>query len=128
MKLLPNPLPILKENHPQNVLCSICPKPGDCCKDFRLYQKGEIKTFWKDEGIWPVFDFLRDMRLPFNPKTIDTENINEEGKAYISWLFDCPKLLPDGRCGIYDDRPVLCRRFIAGTDTLCVFGKMAIAE
>lgn len=34
------------------------------------------------------------------------------GKVYIS--HKCPKLLEDGRCSIYENRPQVCRQYVCG--------------
>ena len=42
------------------------------------------------------------------------ENISifvEDGEWYISFVTDCRHLLPDHRCGIYETRPGICRRY-----------------
>jgi Fe-S-cluster containining protein len=36
------------------------------------------------------------------------------------WDWSCTQLQKDGRCGIYEDRPQLCRTYAAGSDPLCV--------
>jgi len=49
--------------------------------------------------------------LPFIP-----EVVNEHGY----WIFNCPVLGPDGRCGDYENRPATCRSYEPGVDALCV--------
>jgi Fe-S-cluster containining protein len=36
------------------------------------------------------------------------------------WFFSCTQLQTDGRCGAYEDRPQVCRSYVAGSDPLCV--------
>lgn len=36
------------------------------------------------------------------------------------WLWACTQLQADGRCGIYESRPELCRNYVEGSDPLCV--------
>lgn len=38
------------------------------------------------------------------------------------WLFWCPVLTTEGRCGDHANRPDLCRNYDAMTDGLCVLG------
>jgi Fe-S-cluster containining protein len=38
------------------------------------------------------------------------------------WVFWCPALTREGRCGEYETRPGMCRTFEPGQDLLCVFG------
>jgi Fe-S-cluster containining protein len=50
-------------------------------------------------------------RLPFTPTAQRPDGI---------WYFACTQLQRDGRCGIYDGRPQVCRDFREGSDPLCV--------
>lgn len=36
------------------------------------------------------------------------------------WTWECTQLQPNGRCGIYENRPQLCRDFAPGEGPLCV--------
>lgn len=38
----------------------------------------------------------------------------EEGEWYVQMATSCQNLLPDGRCGIYETRPQICREYKAG--------------
>lgn len=49
--------------------------------------------------------------LPFRPL-----RQTEEAR----WRWWCTNLLPSGRCGDYENRPEVCRIFVAGSDPLCV--------
>lgn len=119
-----NFLPVLNSQHPANALCSFCPAPGACCKGLTLARNKEPVRFWKDEGIWPVLELLKQNNLPFRPQHFSQEVTDENGRVFVSYTFDCPRLEPSGRCGAYADRPSLCRTFLPASDTLCVFGKM----
>jgi Fe-S-cluster containining protein len=44
--------------------------------------------------------------LPFTPME----------KGNVEWFFSCSKLTESGRCGIYEDRPEVCRKYIASTE------------
>lgn len=37
-----------------------------------------------------------------------------------TWAYACYNLGSDGRCTDYENRPDLCRRYVAGSDGLCV--------
>lgn len=42
------------------------------------------------------------------------ENVSifvEKGEWYISFVANCRHLLPDNRCGIYETRPRICRKY-----------------
>lgn len=103
---------------PQMTLCSICPKPGHCCKSFTLFTLDETEvTFWRDG-----FEEQAKEYAPFVP-TIQAEYVSKEtGEPYVSVRWSCPHLTGQGRCGIYETRPVICRRFLPGDKSqLCVF-------
>ncbi len=100
-------------------LCDRCISPGACCKKLRLYREsGEAVTFWLDE---PIEEQLSKDELPFKPLDLVVECTDSEtGRKYGVFDFMCPKLRPDGRCGDYENRPDLCRRFEPGSGPLCV--------
>jgi len=121
-------LPILRDKTPQMLLCSVCPAPGFCCKNFRLNA-----TFWNAGGPDDVTRQARDMGLPFIATHSDERDgpwcSKEDGDAeYSYWFFDCPELDTDGRCKIYDTRPEPCRFYQPGSDALCVFGNVETLE
>ncbi|MCB1614997.1 MAG: YkgJ family cysteine cluster protein [Pseudomonadales bacterium] len=39
----------------------------------------------------------------------DVQIYTEDRRWYLKILNSCLNLLPDGRCGIYDERPFICR-------------------
>ena len=39
------------------------------------------------------------------------EVFTDEGKWYLKLETECEKLLPNGRCGIYETRPSICRDY-----------------
>lgn len=100
-------------------LCDRCYAPGQCCKHFSLYGPGGKMTFWL-EGGGTVSEHLERHELPFAP-VLEGEYEDDHGRRYGSYHFECPKLTPEGRCSIYEDRPRLCRAFEpAGGSKLCV--------
>lgn len=115
-------------------LCDKCFDPGRCCKHLKFYSGGEV-TFWLEE-VMPIDEQLRNQMhpedkgrpQPFAVKSIDSIYENAEGQKYAYMTFQCTRLLPDGRCGIYDQRPWLCRQFPEGEDQLCVHFKGAEAD
>ena len=104
-------------------LCDGCYSPGACCKRLRLYREEDGQTgyltFWDDT---PVQEQTKDWDdFPFVPlDRVRTDTDAESGRTYSTWEFSCPKLLPSGRCGDYENRPALCRRYEPGSDPLCV--------
>lgn len=55
--------------------------------------------------------YVAERGVPFEPSYQ-----REDG----TWEWLCPKLTADGRCSIYDDRPVTCRDYEPASDRLCV--------
>lgn len=101
--------------------CDVCPRPGSCCKNIRLFDgRGEV-TFWVSEGDEAVRACLDAQDIPFTFATRDV--FKEQGQEYRTLTYQCPRLLPTGRCGDYANRPHLCRIFEAGADTGCVLSK-----
>lgn len=48
----------------------------------------------------------------------NVELYQDEDGWYLMFFSVCSKLLPDGSCGIYDDRPQICRDY---TNDFCEF-------
>lgn len=91
-------------------LCDVCMSPGACCKRLVLSHVGT------GDGLGPMSrekaeHYVMGKGLPFQPGFQREDGI---------WVWWCPELKPDGRCGIYEDRPQLCRDFAPGSDALCV--------
>lgn len=105
--------------------CDVCPTPGVCCKDMHLSNAGggAALSFWIDEGGSRLMALVQMAKeaLPFIP--LEGEPGEHEGRRYIYFRVACPELRGDGRCGIYEHRPALCRSYQAGDDALCVHGK-----
>lgn len=102
-------------------LCDACPKPGSCCRMFTL-----SVSFWDDIPIEEQWAPLAE-KYPFVPAQRDPKYAftldHESGRMYSPWQFNCPKLGADGRCTIYEDRPMTCRTFQPASDPLCVLYK-----
>lgn len=114
---------VILDNNPAMNLCSVCPKPGKCCSGFTLTNSTHNGSFWEDE--WPSAGerLLKENDLPYVPMELDSIAVSDDdGRRFGRGLFKCEKLLPTGRCGIYDERPITCRIFIPGSNQLCVFG------
>lgn len=123
-------LPVLQENHPMMSMCNWCPEPGHCCKKFQLSAPGNGEygtnfSFWKGDrdGTLARRDAEAELErrgVPFVIHSVDEEWRTERGHHFVRFYFCCPELLPSGRCGIYEERPDLCRSFIPGSDDLCL--------
>jgi Fe-S-cluster containining protein len=109
-------LPILASEQ-AGVLCSVCPLPGHCCERFVFH-----KTFWIDEGLDAAQQALIKGGLPFEVLEWASNHYKSAaGREYATLICSCPKLSNEGRCTIYESRPNTCRRFVPGSDPLCVF-------
>jgi Fe-S-cluster containining protein len=113
-------LPIL---HPAMSLCGICPDPGHCCQSFQLIAPSPETTgersFWESSWREDALAFAQnELGLPFEPSAI-AERFAHDPEPYVTVLYSCPKLQADGLCGIYEDRPNLCRRYVPGSDSIC---------
>lgn len=98
--------------------CDRCAAPGMCCKAFFLSMSFPVGSLpasvsavvEQNMGPHPFTPLRRiTLREGYNPDA-DVEH----------WLFGCSALQPDGRCGVYDKRPQLCRDYTAGQDPMCV--------
>jgi Fe-S-cluster containining protein len=100
-------------------LCDRCFSPGACCKDIPLITPGLAKLDTVEEAN----DFISTIReaewgdpttapeMPFKAKFKDENGV---------WRWSCPALQRDGRCGIYESRPHVCRKFEPASDAICV--------
>ncbi len=93
--------------------CDTCPDPGACCRGFQL-----SIDFPVDAHVFDVEERMRSDGMPFLPLEPSTYKDGPEGTK--RWLFSCPELNPDGRCGIVDDRTKCCRDYRPAEDGLCV--------
>lgn len=98
--------------------CDVCAYPGHCCKGF-----APNVVSWLDEGKAGMQEVLNDKGLPFVPEApVPHQQLKEPetGREYGYWWFSCPHLDSTGRCGIYLNRPQLCKDFQPYSDQLCV--------
>lgn len=99
-------------------ICDTCKAPGACCKKLQLIENGNQMTFWKEED---ALKYLEDKKLPFKIlRKTATYHDEESGNDYYTYEYMCPVLLPNGRCGDYENRPDLCRNYEPKSDKLCV--------
>jgi Fe-S-cluster containining protein len=109
--------------------CDTCRSPGACCRSFQLNREWPPGTT-RDQVIADLasgrdaftgeVDWTPD--LPFEPireSSFYAVSSNDEEPASTRWSFSCPKLGDDGRCTIYEERPELCRSYVAESDPMC---------
>lgn len=104
-------------------LCDACYRPGNCCKDIRLSRGSESITFWLNEPIEPQVS-AQDENLKNHPFVFDRVEeqwfSEKEKQPYGTVVFQCKNLLPNGRCGDYKNRPLLCKMYKAGSCQICI--------
>ena len=87
-----------------DLLATYCPQcDAACCKYFAF----EIDEPEDEEELDKVFWFL-----VHEGATVFVD----EGKWYLQISNKCRYLAPDGRCGIYEKRPQVCREYGLGED------------
>lgn len=101
-------------------LCDQCYAPGNCCKRLQLIADGHSMTFWDETAGVDIQQALDTRNLPFVVNEKIATWTDENGKAYSTYNYNCTKLLPNGRCGDYENRPELCRSYEPASDGLCV--------
>lgn len=117
---------VILNNVPQMSLCSICHKPGACCSRFNLFvdQEENPMTVWENTWREDAQNILDERRLPFRPvELLGRFTDDESGDVYGTPYFSCDHLTTEGQCGIYNERPRLCRTFVPASSPLCVFHK-----
>jgi Fe-S-cluster containining protein len=108
-------------------LCESCADPGRCCQSFTissiLFPFGTSRDVVRKHlrsGTRPRSPRVPAEPLPFEP-TRPCTYYGEDPKGppeEEAWIYSCPEL-KDGRCSIYDERPLLCRNYQPGKDLLC---------
>lgn len=100
-------------------LCDRCFAPGQCCKALALFSMKDVElTVWDDD---PKLPEQPGTQPPFTRTTRTGGPWKDDaGREYSTWFWSCSALLPSGRCGIYETRPDLCRRFEPASSPLCV--------
>lgn len=110
-------------------LCDQCAVPGMCCREIRLstsYIAGPEGTTALEALAWlaACVPSEGELGLPFLPLRRELHPLGiplgwTDCPVVHEWVFSCPILAPDGRCGDYENRPNLCRTFEPGTDEPC---------
>lgn len=92
-------------------MCDVCLSPGACCRRMSLSGGNPVANIAGPMSRERAEHLALHHGLPFVPG---------EQKLDGTWYYSCTQLQKDGRCGIYEERPDLCRRYDAGSDPLCV--------
>lgn len=108
--------------------CDACSSPGACCKGFPLVGVTTHQTVTMttriEAMIWAAQQIYLDpnrerwfLGLPFVPvrRMYDDARMPDD-----TWLWTCVDLLPNGRCGNYENRPYgPCVIYKPGQDRMC---------
>lgn len=83
--------------------------------------------YWKDEGLDGAQRYLVFKGNPFTVIDWQSETFKDKdsGREWARLICSCPKVTTDGKCSIYETRPLTCRRYAPGSDQLCVFSSMS---
>jgi hypothetical protein len=108
------------DTEPAPSACDTCPQPGHCCRDFPIHNAMreiptalEVMVYLACSGYWSAGHRQIQIGYPFIPSRYDT--------TLNAWRFNCVNLLPDGRCGDYENRPNgPCEIFEPRSDPLCI--------
>lgn len=90
-----------------------CHNCGQCCSAIHLVHN--------DHAIADEAEFAR-----LQEKHEDYRHFIPDGKSDVGLVFRCKHLTPDKRCGIYDDRPLFCRKY--PSETTLLFGSNLAQE
>lgn len=91
------PLFIPRDQVPEGEhVCSYC--TAKCCR-YYAFPITEPTT-------WQCFDYMRWFLMHGTAAVFV-----DEGTWYLQVHADCQHLLPDNRCGIYETRPAVCRKY-----------------
>ena len=103
-------------------LCDRCYAPGACCRNMMLYAIDGVELFQRagEDARALLPERLAQAGLPFEPLAPGLRHRSPEGDPVLIWMFRCRSLGPDGRCGIYERRPAICRNYVERSDPLCV--------
>lgn len=105
-------------------MCEVCPDPGRCCRKLHLNEVYPDKTsalaFWRESGTpLHALVLMASWGFPFMP--VEAHEFEVDGKPARTFSYSCGELRVDGRCGVYEDRPQLCRDYAPGQDAMCVY-------
>lgn len=108
------------------IACDSCPKPGRCCTGLVL-NGGELAKGTTMLAALATMATLRHQRAD-GRMTIGAPFMPLMQRGDGEWLWWCPNLQADGRCGDYENRPEPCWRYTAGDDFLCVMHVPSIED
>jgi Fe-S-cluster containining protein len=114
---------ILDQQRAEMGLCSICPDPGHCCRNF-----DSSLVYWDDASVEEVqmyMEFMAGEPMPWIARAPGPKKFIQRGRQASHWKFDCTAIDSNGRCTIYETRPQACRTLVPATVDVCVFQDIA---
>lgn len=101
-------------------LCDLCKSPGQCCRKIYLYGAGLDSPDITDLNVAETLTVYEEWEAEWGNQFPFV--LFSRTAAGVP-IFTCPKLGNDGRCTIYNERPILCRDFEPASNELCVYYK-----
>ena len=78
---------------------TVCPPCGKCCRYVAVGIDGPVSVSGVSTALWLVYH--RNV----------TVYQSHDGDWFVLFPADCDNLLPNGLCGVYENRPFLCREY-----------------
>lgn len=94
---------------------------GACCEKLILWVNGRPWPATEDPAeAQQMIDNYADGALPFELLAHGQTTYDNKPTGEHAWYLRCKMVRSDGLCGIYEQRPEVCRSFVPGKDPLCV--------
>ena len=78
---------------------TVCPPCGKCCRYVAVGIDGPVSVSGVSTALWLVYH-----------KNVSVYQ-SHDGDWFVLFPAACDNLLPNGLCGVYDNRPFLCREY-----------------
>ncbi|MDX9734264.1 MAG: YkgJ family cysteine cluster protein [Thermoanaerobaculia bacterium] len=78
---------------------TVCPPCGKCCRYVAVGIDGPVTVSGVSTALWLVYH-----------RNVSVYQ-SHDGDWFVLFPADCENLLPNGLCGVYEDRPTLCRDY-----------------
>ncbi len=95
MPSLPN-LPTLSAPPDPSIVCPPC---GKCCRYVAVGIDGPVSVSGVSTALWLVYH-----------RNVSVYQ-SHDGDWFVLFPATCDNLQPDGLCGVYENRPLLCREY-----------------
>jgi uncharacterized protein len=77
----------------------VCPPCGKCCRYVAVGIDGPVSVGGVSTALWLVYH-----------RNVSVYQ-SHEGDWFVLLAASCENLLPDGLCGVYESRPLICREY-----------------